>query len=600
MDDAFRQQMTEGYALTGPGITFGAPMKDGELAGDLRVAVGLSMVNRHGLIAGATGTGKTKTLQLLAGQLSAAGVPVFVADIKGDLTGLAQPGDAANPNVVERTTAMGWPFTPQGHPVEFLSLSGKLGAQVRASVHSFGPVLLGKILDLNDTQTSILSLIFKYCDDKSLPLLDLPDLVTTLKFLASDEGKPILKEYGGMSSASVGVLLRSLITLEQEGADVFFGEPSFEVADLMRMTPDGKGVISLLELSDVMAKPRLFSTFMLWMLAQLYQSLPEAGDLPKPKLAFFFDEAHLLFADASDALMQQVELTVRLIRSKGVGVYFVTQSPTDVPPSVLAQLGNRVQHALRAFTPQDADNLRKTARTFPMTDHYDVEKTITSLGIGEALVTVLSAEGHPHAARGDPPAAAGFPDGRHPARGPPGARGGGHAGRQVRHAHRPRERPRDHRPADGRGACRGGRGGRRGCLGGGPDERGRAARGPEAEGGRRAARPAGGAQGPAAAPSARRRRRSRRPSATCSRSSRRWPARSRPPGSVPRRRRCAPPAARDAAPRRPRTRPRASSGRCSGRSSASRSGYPCPRCIPSDPKSSALPSWCCSSWPSSW
>ncbi len=395
MDDAFRQQMTEGYALTGPAITLGAPMKGGELAGDLRVALGLSMVNRHGLIAGATGTGKTKTLQLLAGQLSAAGVPVFAADIKGDLTGLAMPGDAANPNVVERATAMGWPFAAQGHPVEFLSLSGKLGAQVRASVHSFGPVLLGKILDLNDTQTSILSLIFKYCDDNKLPLLDLPDLVTTLKFLASDEGKPILKDYGGMSSASVGVLLRALITLEQEGADVFFGEPSFEVADLMRVTPDGRGVISVLELSDVMAKPRLFSTFMLWMLAQLYQSLPEAGDLPRPKLAFFFDEAHLLFTDASDVLMQQVELTVRLIRSKGVGVYFVTQAPTDVPPSVLAQLGNRVQHALRAFTPQDADNLRKTARTFPMTDHYDVEETITSLGIGEALVTVLSPKGIP-------------------------------------------------------------------------------------------------------------------------------------------------------------------------------------------------------------
>ncbi|MFN8619292.1 MAG: helicase HerA-like domain-containing protein [Chloroflexota bacterium] len=395
MDDAFRQQMTDGYALTGPGIVLGAPMKDGELYGDLRVQVGLSMVNRHGLIAGATGTGKTKTLQLLAGQLSAAGVPVFVADIKGDLTGLAQPGDATNVNVVERTTAMGWTFQAQGHPVEFLSLSGKLGAQVRASVHSFGPLLLGKILGLNDTQTSILSLIFKYCDDKSLPLLDLPDLVTTLKFLASDEGKPILKDYGGMSSASVGVLLRSLITLEQEGADVFFGEPSFDVADLMRTTPAGSGVISILELSDVMAKPRLFSTFMLWMLAQLYQSLPEAGDLPKPKLAFFFDEAHLLFTDASDALMQQVELTVRLIRSKGVGVYFVTQAPTDVPPSVLAQLGNRVQHALRAFTPQDADNLRKTARTFPMTEFYDVEKTITSLGIGEALVTVLSPRGIP-------------------------------------------------------------------------------------------------------------------------------------------------------------------------------------------------------------
>jgi hypothetical protein len=241
----------------------------------------------------------------------------------------------------------------------------------------------------------VLSIVFKYCDDRHLPLLDLADLATTLRFLGSDDGKPILDEYGGMSRATIGVLLRSLVTLEQEGADVFFGEPSFEVADLMRLTSDGKGIVSVLELSDVMAKPRLFSTFMLWMLAQLYQSLPEAGDLPKPRLAFFFDEAHLLFNDASKALMEQVELTVRLIRSKGVGVYFVTQAPTDVPSSVLAQLGNRVQHALRAFTPEDADNLRKTARTFPTTTHYDVEETITSLGIGEALVTVLSPKGIP-------------------------------------------------------------------------------------------------------------------------------------------------------------------------------------------------------------
>ena len=300
-------------------------------------------------------------------------MPVFVADIKGDLTGLAEPGDGTNQAILDRAASMGWAFQPTGHPVEFLSLSGKLGAQVRASVHSFGPLLLGKVLDLNETQTSILSLVFKYCDDKALPLLDLDDLSTTLRFLASDEGKPILAEYGGMSQASVGVLLRALVVLEQEGADVFFGEPSFEVDDLMRMTPDGKGVISVLELSDVMAKPRLFSTFMLWLLAQLYQGLPEAGDLPRPKLCFFFDEAHLLFDDASKALMDQVELTVRLIRSKGVGVYFVTQTPTDVPSSVLAQLGNRVQHALRAFTPEDADALRKTARTFPRTEHYDVE-----------------------------------------------------------------------------------------------------------------------------------------------------------------------------------------------------------------------------------
>ena len=395
MDLAFRDAMAAGYALSEPAVLIGSPMREGELLTETRVQVALSMMNRHGLICGATGTGKTKTLQLLAGQLSKAGVPVFVADIKGDLTGLAAPGDAANPKVVERMASLGIPFEPAGHPVEFLSLSGQLGAQVRATVASFGPLLLGKVLDLNETQTSILALVFKYCDDNELPLLDLKDLATTLKYLASEEGKPILEEYGGMSSASVGVLLRSIVVLEQEGADVFFGEPEFDVDDLLRTTPDGQGIVSVLELSDVMDKPRLFSTFMLWMLAQLYESLPEAGDLPKPRLCFFFDEAHLLFDDASEALMEQVERTARLIRSKGVGVYFVTQAPTDVPSSVLAQLGNRVQHALRAFTPDDADALRKTARTFPMTDFYDVERTITSLGIGEALVTVLSPQGVP-------------------------------------------------------------------------------------------------------------------------------------------------------------------------------------------------------------
>ena len=395
MSEQFRDEMRQGYALEGPALVLGNPLLGDEVVPDVRVQVGLSMTNRHGLIAGATGTGKTKTLQIMAGQLSQAGVPVFISDIKGDLTGLAAPGDAANAAVVERSRSLGWEFLPSSHPVEFLSLSGELGAQVRATVHSFGPMLLGKVLDLNETQTSVLSLIFKYCDDENLPLLDLPDLETTLKFLASEEGKPILDEYGGMSKSTVGVILRSLITLEQEGADTFFGEPEFDVADLMRQTPEGKGVISILELSDVMSKPRLFSTFMLWMLAQLYETLPEAGDLPQPKLCFFFDEAHLLFDDASDTLLDQVELTVRLIRSKGVGVYFVTQAPTDVPSSVLSQLGNRVQHALRAFTPDDADDLRKTVRTFPMTEHFDVEKTITSLGIGEALVTVLGPKGVP-------------------------------------------------------------------------------------------------------------------------------------------------------------------------------------------------------------
>src|SRR6188508_2645774 len=311
MSNDFDKAMADGYALTDPALVLGRPMLDEQPSNAAFVQVALSILNRHGLIAGATGTGKTKTLQLMAGQLSKAGVPCFVADIKGDLTGLAAPGDGSNPKVQERMTSLGLPFEPAGHPVEFLSLSGKRGAQVRATVSSFGPLLLGKVLDLNETQTSILALIFKYCDDNDLPLLDLKDLTATLKFLDSEEGKPYLREYGGMSSASVGVLLRSIVVLEQEGADVFFGEPEFEVEDLLRTTPDGEGIISVLELSDVMDKPRLFSTFMLWMLAELYESLPEVGDLPKPKLCFFFDEAHLLFADVSDALMEQIERTAR-------------------------------------------------------------------------------------------------------------------------------------------------------------------------------------------------------------------------------------------------------------------------------------------------
>jgi len=387
--------MAAGYVLDGPSIVLGSPMRDGVPVNDVRVQVALSILNRHGLIAGATGTGKTRTLQLMAGQLSRAGVPSFVADVKGDLTGLAKPGDASDPKVQERMASLGLPFEPTGHPVEFLSLSGRLGAQVRATVHSFGPLLLGKVLDLNETQTSVLALIFKYCDDNDLPLLDLKDLAATLKFLSSEEGKPILADYGGMSSASVGVLLRSIVVLEQEGADTFFGEPEFDVLDLLRTTPDGQGVISLLELSDVMEKPRLFSTFMLWILAQLYEALPEIGDVDKPRLCFFFDEAHLLFDDAADALLEQIERTARLIRSKGIGIYFVTHAPTDVAPVVLSQLGNRVQHALRAFTPDDYEALRKTVRTFPTTDFYDVEKMLTSLGIGEAAVTVLSPRGIP-------------------------------------------------------------------------------------------------------------------------------------------------------------------------------------------------------------
>ena len=395
MDDRFRDAIAKGYALDEPHLVLGSALLGDEVLTEPRIAVALSMLNRHGLIAGATGTGKTKTLQLMAGQLSDAGVPVFVADVKGDLTGLAAPGRTDDSKVTARAESLAWDHRPQGHPVEFLSLSGALGAQVRATVHSFGPLLLGKVLDLNETQTAVLSLVFKYCDDNALPLLDLADLRTTLSWLTSDEGKAAMKEYGGIAPATAGVILRSIVTLEQEGADTFFGEPEFDVDDLMRVDPSGRGVIGVLELRDVMDKPRLFSTFMLWLLAELYEALPEAGDLPKPKLCFFFDEAHLLFHDASEALLDEVERTARLIRSKGVGVYFVTHAPIDVPSPILAQLGNRVQHALRAFTPEDADNLRKTVRTFPTTEFYDVEQVLTSLGIGEAAVTVLSPRGVP-------------------------------------------------------------------------------------------------------------------------------------------------------------------------------------------------------------
>jgi hypothetical protein len=394
MAGKFIDAMRDGYALNEPAILLGSPLDDTTILPDVRIQVALSVLNRHGLIAGATGTGKTKTLQAIAGQLSLAGVPTLVADIKGDVSGMAAPGDASNPKLMQRVAELKLDFKTAGHPVEFLSLSGKQGAQIRASVHSFGPLLLGRVLGLNDTQTSVLSLVFKYCDDNNLALLDLKDLKTTLKFLGSDEAKAQLADYGGISDASLGVMMRSIITLEQQGAEAFFGEPEFDVDDLLEVRA-GQGVVNVLELSDVMDKPALFSTFMLWMLAQLYHALPEVGDLDKPKLCFFFDEAHLLFDGASQALLSQIEQTVRLIRSKGVGVFFITQVPTDVPSSVLAQLGNRIQHALRVFTPEDSDNLKKTVRTFPMTTYFEVGERLTSLAIGEALVTVLSPNGVP-------------------------------------------------------------------------------------------------------------------------------------------------------------------------------------------------------------
>jgi len=386
--------LAAGYGFSGSALTLGAALEGPMPHQEPKIRIPLATTNRHGLVAGATGTGKTRTLQVMAEQLSAAGVPVFLADIKGDLSGLAVPGEPSD-RLTRRATEVGWTWTPRGVPVEFVSLTGQLGVQLRATVSSFGPLLLAKVLGLNDTQTSVLTLVFKYCDDQGLPLLDFGDLRAVLQFLSGDEGKEALAGYGGMSSATVGVLLRKLVELEVQGAERFFGEPEFDIHDLLVTTEDGQGVVTCLELADVQDKPRLFSTFMMWLLAELYHNLPEAGDLEKPKLVFFFDEAHLLFNDASKAFLEQIEQVVRLIRSKGVGVFFVTQTPKDVPNDVLAQLSNRIQHALRAHTPNDEAALKATVRTFPKTAFYDLAQTITSLGIGEAIVTVLDPRGVP-------------------------------------------------------------------------------------------------------------------------------------------------------------------------------------------------------------
>ncbi|MDZ7261760.1 MAG: DUF853 domain-containing protein [candidate division KSB1 bacterium] len=393
MDNTFIETMQTGYQFPGPVLELGAALYQNKVAKEAAVRVPLSMMNRHGLIAGATGTGKTRTLQFLAEQLSANGVPVFLADIKGDLSGLALPG-AINPKIEDRCTQLGRIFQASGFPVEFLSLTGQNGVQVRATVSSFGPLLLSKILELNDTQQSSLAMVFKFCDDRKLPLLDFSDLKAILSYL-SDEGAGELKEYGALSKASVGVLLRKMVELEAQGAAQFFGEPEFDIDDLLRTAPDGRGVISILEISDLQDRPMLFSTFMMWLLASLYRDLPERGDVEKPVLTFFFDEAHFLFEGATKAFVDQLEQVVRLIRSKGVGVYFVTQTPKDVSSDVLAQLGNRVQHALRAFTPNDEKALKATVATLPKSQFYDLEETLTSLGIGEALVTVLNPKGVP-------------------------------------------------------------------------------------------------------------------------------------------------------------------------------------------------------------
>ncbi|AHC26655.1 MULTISPECIES: helicase HerA-like domain-containing protein [Mycobacteriaceae] len=389
------QQIAAGYATQGQALELGAVVVDGVVDPGAAVRIPLAMVNRHGLVAGATGTGKTKSLQLMAEQLSAAGVPVVMADVKGDLSGLSQPG-ANSDRTLQRAADTGDAWAPAAHPVEFLSLgTDGIGVPVRATITSFGPILLSKVLGLNATQESTLGLIFHFADQKGLALLDLKDLRAVIQYLISDEGKPELKALGAVSTTTAGVILRALVNLEAEGADTFFGEPELEPKDLIRVDAQGRGVITLLELGDQAARPVMFSTFLMWVLADLFTTLPEEGDLDRPKLVFFFDEAHLLFDDASKAFLAQVEQTVKLIRSKGVGVFFCTQLPTDVPNGVLSQLGARVQHALRAFTPDDQKALSKTVRTYPKTTTYDLESALTSLGIGEAIITVLSENGAP-------------------------------------------------------------------------------------------------------------------------------------------------------------------------------------------------------------
>ncbi|NNE29004.1 MAG: DUF853 family protein [Saprospiraceae bacterium] len=392
--EAFKKVIDEGYDVEGKSIILGGAMMEGEVLPETFVRLPLETLNRHGLIAGATGSGKTKTLQIIAEQLADVGVPSLLMDIKGDLSGIAQPS-GGHPKIDERHELIGFPFIPGSTKVEFLSLSNEPGARLRATVSEFGPVLLSKIMDLSEAQQGVLAVVFKFCDDRNLPLLDLKDLKETLKYL-TDEGKEEIEdEYGRLSTASVGTIMRKIVELEQQGGEVFFGETSFDPEDLIRKTKDGKGIVNILRVTDIQDKPLLFSTFMLQLLAEIYAEFPEQGDADKPKLVIFIDEAHLVFDSASKALLNQIETIVKLIRSKGVGLFFVTQNPADIPEEVLGQLGLKVQHALRAFTAKDRKAIKLAAQNYPETDFYDVEELLTSLGIGEAFVTALNEKGIP-------------------------------------------------------------------------------------------------------------------------------------------------------------------------------------------------------------
>jgi len=390
----FTDYINAGYQTKGDAITLGAAMLDEKTITNTFVKVPLKTLNRHGLIAGATGTGKTKSLQVLVEQLSEKGIPSLVMDIKGDFSGIAQPG-TGHPKIDERMSAIGLPFTPNAYPVEIFTLSEQEGVRLRATVIEFGPVLLSRILNLNDAQEGVVAILFKYCDDNGLPLLDLKDFQKVLHF-ATNEGKDeIQKQYGAISTATTGTILRKIIELEQQGADLFFGEKSFDVKDLTRLDEKGRGMVNILRLTDIQDKPKLFSTFMLQLLAEVYQTFPERGDVEQPELMIFIDEAHLVFEEANKTLLNQIETVVKLIRSKGVGVYFITQNPKDVPEDVLAQLGLKIQHSLRAFTANDRQAIRLTAQNFPDTEYYETEDALTNLGIGEAFVTVLDEKGRP-------------------------------------------------------------------------------------------------------------------------------------------------------------------------------------------------------------
>ena len=392
--EKFVAAINKSYTTASPSIHLGAGIFNGEVLADAKVSLPLRMMNRHGLVTGATGSGKTRTLQLIAEELSAAGVPVFMPDMKGDLSGIAKEG-TANDKIIERAQAIGIPFTPSAFPVELYSLSGKLGAQMRATVTEFGPALLSKILELNDTQTGVLNILFKYSDDKKLGIVDFDDLKKVLNYLTDGPGaKEIKEDYGKISPASASTILRKIVSLEQQGVNQIFGETSFDINDLFDRV-DGRGVISILNVADIQNQPAIFSTFMLALLAELYQRLPEAGDLDKPKLIFFLDEAHLLFKDAPKAFLDQIDQVIRLIRSKGVGIFFCTQLTQDIPAAVLAQLGNRVHHVIRAFTPNDVKALRETVKTFPSSEFYEMEKQFTQLGTGQAFITVLNEKGIP-------------------------------------------------------------------------------------------------------------------------------------------------------------------------------------------------------------